>query len=355
MVLNQGLGCSVLLVAVGAACVAVMATNEPVAQELATLTEISRVPRMPTPLPALLVLNKSENVLAIVDPTTLEVVAKVGTGPIPHEVAASADGKLAVTTNYGAHQDGTSLSVIDLVGQTELHRVELGTLRGPHGIAFYDGKFWFTAEGSKEIARYDPATNKVDWVVEIGQERTHMVAIARDGRTIYTTNVSSDSVTVVDLKKGPPGADVSKTVIAVRKGPEGMDLSPDGKELWVANSHDGSVSIIDTATKKVTQTLDVKTRFSNRLKFTLDGKLALITDMGSGDLLVIDAATRKEVKRMHLGKSVEGVFIAPDGGRAFVAETGENQVAVLDLKTLEVVKTFTTGNQPDGMAWAEKK
>jgi YVTN family beta-propeller protein len=304
-----------------------------------------------TPSPALLVLNKSENALAIVDPTTLKVVAKVPTGPVPHEVVASADGKLAFVSNYGPHQDGTSLSVIDLAAKTELYRVDLGALRGPHGIVFFDGKVWFTVEGSKMIARYDPATNKIDWTQETGQNRTHMLLIAKDGRTIYTANVESNSISVLD--KSADGKNWSITNIAVGKGPEGMDLSPNGKELWAANSHDGTVSIIETTTKKVTQTIDVQTKFSNRVKFTLDGKLVLITDMGSGDLLLMDAASRKEVKRLHLGKSVEGVFIAPDGQRAFAAVSSDNKLAVLDLKSLTVTTTFTTGEGPDGMAWAK--
>lgn len=342
MSVGQGMGCAVVLVAlVGVTGLAM--TNPSQTTEQAARTT--------TPSPALLVLNKEENELAIVDPATLTVVAKVATGPVPHEVAASADGKLAFVTNYGAHQDGTTLSVIDLKAQKELHRVDLTPLRGPHGIIFFDGQAWFTVEGSKKIARYNPKTDKVDWTQDIGQERTHMLVVSPDERTIYTTNVNSDSVTAVE--KDAPGAGWSNKVIAVGKGPEGEDISPNGKELWVANSHDGTVSILDTATKEVKQTIDVKTKFSNRVKFTVDGKLVLITDMGSGNLLVMDAATRKEVKRMHLGKSVEGVFVAPDGGRVFVAETGDNQVALVDLKTLAVTKTFTTGQGPDGMAWAK--
>jgi YVTN family beta-propeller protein len=317
---------------------------------VATCSAQTSTSKPSTPSPALLVLNKSENALAIVDPKTLNVIAKVPTGPVPHEVAASLDGRLAFVTNYGPHQDGTSLSVIDLAAQSELHRVELGNLRGPHGIVFFDGKAWFTVEGSKAIARYDPATNKIDWTQDIGQNRTHMLLIASDGRTIYTANVQSNSISV--LAKAAEGAPWSITNVAVGNGPEGMDLSPNGKELWAANSHDGTLSIIDTATRKVTQTIDVKTKFSNRVKFTLDGKLVLITDMGSGDLLVVDAATRNEVKRLHLGKSVEGILLTPDGTRAIAAVSSDNKLAVLDLKTLTVITTFTTGQDPDGMAWA---
>jgi len=302
-----------------------------------------------TPTPALVVLNKDASELAVVDPQTLKVVARVPTGPIPHELAASADGKLAVATNYGEHQNGAALSVIDLNAQKEIHRVELKDLIGPHGITFFDGKFWFTAEGSKRIARYDPATNQVDWTHEIGQNRTHMLVIARDGRTIYTSNVNSDSVTAVEANPGK--TQWTNTVIPVGKGPEGIDLSPDGREVWAANSGDGTVSIIDTASKKVTQTFNVGTRHSNRVKFTPDGQHALISDLGSGDLVIIDVPARKEAKRLHLGTSTEGILIIPDGSRAFVAVSGENKVAIIDLKNFTVVTTFETGKDPDGMAW----
>jgi YVTN family beta-propeller protein len=304
-----------------------------------------------TPAPALVVLNKDDSQLAIFDPQTFQVVARVPTGPIPHEVAVSSDGKLAVSTNYGEHQNGTTLSVIDLDAQKEIHRFELPDLIGPHGIEFFKGKFWFTAEGSKKIAHYDPATNKVDWTHEIGQDRTHMLVIARDGRTIYTSNVSSNSVTAVEANFDK--SQWTNTVIPVGKGPEGIDISPDGREVWAANSGDGTVSVIDTATKKVIASFNVGTKHSNRVKFTPHGKFALISDLGSGDLVVIDVAARKESKRLHLGKSSEGILIVPDGSKAFVAVSGDNKVAVIDLKNFAVITTFETGKDPDGMAWRQ--
>src|SRR5581483_8708460 len=61
-----------------------------------------------TPHPALLVLNKAEATLAIVDPAAMKVIGKVPTGTGPHEVAVSADGKLAFVANYGAQQPGNT-------------------------------------------------------------------------------------------------------------------------------------------------------------------------------------------------------------------------------------------------------
>jgi YVTN family beta-propeller protein len=168
---------------------------------------------------------------------------------------------------------------------------------------------------------------------------------------MYVSNIDSDTVAIEEMKKKP--TQWAATIVKVGKGPEGIDLSPDGMEVWAANSGDGTVSIIDTGTRKVTQTVDVKTKHSNRLKFTPNGKLVLISDLETGDLVVLEAGPRKEVKRIHLGKSAEGILVQPDGSRAFVAVSGDDKVAVVDLKTLEVKGTFETGKEPDGMAWAE--
>jgi YVTN family beta-propeller protein len=302
-----------------------------------------------TPRPALVVLNKDASELAIVDPETWKVVGRVPTGKTPHEVAVSDDGKIALATNYGDQRDGTTLSVIDLDAQKEMHRVELEELRGPHGVMFLGGKFYFTAEGSNSIARYDTATNKVDWRASTGQEGTHMLVATPDGATIFTANIRSNSVSCIRVNSKTGTYKISQ--VAVGKGPEGIDISPDGGEVWAANSGDGTVSIIDTGSCRVIGAVDVKTKRSNRVRFTKDGKLVLISDLGAGEVVVVDAAARKEVKRVKLGSSVEGILMLPDGARAIVAVSGDNHLAVLDLKTFEPVSTFETGKDPDGMGW----
>ncbi len=302
-----------------------------------------------TPSPALLVLNK-EGTLAIVDPASRKVVASVRTGDMPHEAAASTDGKLAFVSNYGGgNTPGRTISVIDLVAQKEIHRVDLGVLRSPHGLAFAGGKLYFTAEANKIIGTYDPATNQVDWLQGTGQNTTHMIEVSQDLNQIYTANIGSDTISLFE-RTGTQSW--TQTVIPVGKGPEGFDVSPDGKEIWAAHSRDGGVSVIDIATKRVTHTFSVQTKRSNRLRFTPDGRLVLITDLDSGDLLVLERATRKELKRIPLGRQPAGILIEPDGSRAYVAVTGDNNVAVINLKTLDLEARIQTGTGPDGMAWA---
>src|SRR4051812_3275689 len=232
-----------------------------------------------TPRQSLLALSKTDHTLAIVDPATLKVLARIPVGSDPHEVIASSDGKTAYVTIYG----GGSLheiNVIDLMAQKPLTNIDTRPLFGPHGLTFVNGKAWFTAEGSKAIGRYDPATGKLDWSMGTGQDRTHMIYVTADGKKIYTTNVSSGTVSILadtliePGKSAPPGAkprhEWSQIVVPTARGSEGFDVSIDGSELWTASSEDGTISVIDLRTKKLATKIDAKVLGANRLKFTPD-------------------------------------------------------------------------------------
>jgi YVTN family beta-propeller protein len=341
----------------------------------------------PTPPQSLLVLSKHDHTLSIVDPATLKIVARAPVGEDPHEVVASSDGKTAYVSIYGGGRFH-SLSVIDLIAQKPLPDIDTGALNGPHGLTFIGGKVWFTAEGAKVIASYDPASAKIDWVMGTGQNRTHMLYVTTDQKTIYTTNVSSATVSILEKKAmppmgpppgmqdgpggpqpgapngpppsgggpggqgGPPRMDWTQTVVPVGPGDEGFDVSPDGRELWTANAQDGTVSVVDIPGKKVATTIPAKVFGANRLKFTPDGKHVLISSLGGSDLVIYNAATRTEFKRVKIGHGAAGIQMQPDGFRAFIACTPDNYVVVLDLKTLEVTGHIDAGGEPDGLAWA---
>jgi YVTN family beta-propeller protein len=329
-----------------------------------------------TPSVSLLALSKAEQTLSIIDPTTLTVLARVPAGPDPHEVIASDDGKFAYISNYGGYN---TITVVDLVAQKKLSVIDLGALRSPHGLAFSqrcsrcgaDGgaKLWFTAEAAKAIGRYNPATQKIDLILGTGQDRTHMIyfipGVGGVDR-IITTNVTSATVSVIedsfppDLPPPPGGPSDHRvrwpqTEIPVGQGSEGFDVSPDRKEIWVANAQDGTISVIDLAAKKVIQTLNVNVRGANRLKFTPDGKLVFVSTLGAPDLVVLDATTRKEVKRVPIGHGAAGILMQPDGQRAYVSCTPDDYIVVIDLKSLTVTGKITAGKNPDGLAWAVLK
>jgi YVTN family beta-propeller protein len=300
----------------------------------------------------LVVLNKEDATLVTVDPASGKILGRVVTGEGPHEVAVSDDGRTAFVANYGTGPaPGSTISIIDLTAHKEIKRVDVTPLRRPHGITFADGHVYFTAEANRLVARYDPASDKLDWLLGTGQTGTHMVQVDRDGARLYTANIGSNTMSIFERGQNPMAW--NHTVVPVGRGPEGFDVSPDRRELWAAHSQDGGVSVIDLATKSVTATIDLATKRSNRLKFTRDGKLVLVSDLDAGELVVVDASTRKERKRIALGRMPEGILIPPSGTTAFVAVAGDGQVAVVDVNTLEGARRIDTGRGPDGMAWAQ--
>ena len=324
---------------------------------LAIASGIVVVSGQTTPSTVLLSLAKTDRTVSVVDPATLKVLARMPSGPDPHEVIADADGKLAYISNYGGPGGAyNTISVVDLREYKALDPIDLGVLRGAHGLAFAGGKPWFTAETNKVIGRYDPATKRVDWVLGTGQNRTHMIFVSADLKRIVTSNVTSATISIIDRIRrqgpvGPPLDDWDQTVVPVGRGSEGFDISPDGKQIWTANAQDGTISVIDAAGKKVIGTLNANVRSANRLKFTPDGSRVLVSMLGGPDLVVLDAKTRREVKRLRIGHGAAGIQMQPDGSRAYVSCTPDNYVAVIDLKTLEVAGRIDTGRQPDGLAW----
>ena len=298
----------------------------------------------------LLVLLRDASALAIVDPASRTVLARVPTGRDPHEVTASADGRLAFVASM---VDG--ISVIDIAAQKEIRRVDPGPGSRTHDVLFAGGKVYFTIEGYKSIGRYDPSTDEIDWTLGIGQDGTHLLVLNRETNTLFMPNTRSNTVTMAEnIMAGP--SESKLTVIPIPgELPEGIDLSPDGREVWTATRNDGGVSIIDVASRTVVQTLNLGMKDANRLKFTPDGRV-LIIDGEAASLVVLDAASREEIKRVTLGPVDTGdgaVLVSPDGTRAYLGLRAADRVAVLDLTTLKVTHEMPMGDGagPGCMYW----
>jgi YVTN family beta-propeller protein len=318
----------------------------------------------------LIVLNKSDNTVSLIDARSGEAQAVLATGAGPHEVAVSPDGTLAVVVNYGHDTGGNTLTLIDLVGREVAGEIVLEGYTRPHGIQFIGetGRMLITSEARRALIEVDLAAGKVVRAIDTGADGSHMLTVAPDGKRAYVANIGSGSVSVIDLVAGtlldqiPTGAQC-----------EGIDVTPDGKEVWATNRGANTVSIIDTATLQVVAQLE-SSAFPIRVKVTPDGKRALVSCALASEICVYDTATRELVHTIKMAyEPVEGsekrlfgqafansptpvgILISPDGSRAYVANTNSNLVALVDLATMTVVGTIATGNEPDGLGWAGRQ
>jgi YVTN family beta-propeller protein len=300
----------------------------------------------------LLVLLRNASALAIVDPASGKELGRVPVGRDPHEVAVTPDGSTAFVAS-----PGVGISMIDVRAMKELRRIDTGAGSAPHDVLYAGGKLYFTAEGYKTIGRYDPATNKVEWMLGIGQDGTHLMVLSKDQQTMWVPNRGSNSISAIDGVMGGPPRFKTMAIPVPGLTPEGLDLSPDGRELWTVTRGDGSVSIIDTTTRRVTQSFSLKLTDANRVKFTPDGSKVIVLDGGTGTLIVLDAASRKEIKRLKVADRDTGdggVFVMPDGSRAYLGLRDDHSVVAVNLKTLEVESRWAMGadSGPGCINWA---
>lgn len=294
--------------------------------------------------PLLAVANKHDDTLTFINIGTLEMVETISTGPNPHEMVITPDQRVMYLSNYAP--PGGTISVIDLVRRKHVKQIPTGEYTRIHGAAMApDGKFaYFTAGQTGYVVEVETSAHEVTRGIPTCGKISHMVYVSPDGKRLYTANITSENVSVLDRVSG-----ALITRIPCGKGVEGMAFTPDEKHLWAANQTGGSITIIDVATHKPIETFSCP-GMPVRIHFSDDGTRAYIPSWTEeGVLIVMDVAARKEIKRIPVGSFAIGIELSPDGKRAFVGCEHEDGLHVVNTETLTVEKIIHTGNGPDPM------
>jgi YVTN family beta-propeller protein len=291
----------------------------------------------------LLVTNKSGNTVSFIDPATGQELNRLETGPNPHEVAVTPDGRLAFVANYGSN----SLTVLDVRQQMVVGTVDLGEHTRPHGLVVsQDGaSVWVTTEGSKHLVEVDVGSLSVKRAVRTGQEVTHMVALAEGRGKAYTANIGSGTVTAIDIRSGE-----LIRHIETGEGAEGIAVTTDEEYLLVTNRTAGTFTVVDIATDEIVRSVEVG-GFPIRVEVTPDGRRALVSQYRARAVIEIELDGWRVARTLEIGSFPVGIEIRPDGKVAYVANTGDNMLTVIDLDGFDVMMTIAAGEEPDGMAW----
>lgn len=296
--------------------------------------------------PLVVAVCKGNGTVALLDPQSLEVAARIPTGEGPHEVCVA--GPHAYVGLYGiAGKPGHELAILSLEERKELRRVNLLPLRAPHGLITAGNFIYFSAEQSRAVGRYNPATHRVDWSMGTGQALTHMLVATPDHRKLYATNILDNTVSAIEITaaRGVPRL----TQIRTGERPEGIAITPDGREVWAGHNTDGQISIIDTATDQVKQTIPAS-KMAFRLAFTPDGKTCVVAGGTGQEVVLIDAATRVITARIPTPNAVpQGILLSPDGLWLYVA-TGP-ALLKLDIAQRKLAGECQPGPGVDGLAW----
>ena len=304
----------------------------------------------------LLVTNKGDRTLSIIDPATNKQIATVlEDGVTGHELAASPDGKRVFVPIFGDSgvgkpgTDGQLIRVIDVAEHKIVGTVDFGKGVRPHCPIFCEksGLLYVTTENEKSISIIDPATLKIVGSVPTGQEQSHMLAVTRDGKCGYTANVGPGTVSVLDL-----GARKLLKVIPICKMTQRISLSVDDKLAFTADQFEPRLAVIDTAKNEVTAHIALPD-IGYGTAPTPDGKSLVVALINLNEVAIVDLATMKVTTTIKVPKAPQAVLVRPDGAFAYVSCDASAQIAVIDLKAQKVSALIDAGKTVDGMAWAK--
>ncbi|NCI51844.1 hypothetical protein GWC95_18110 [Sediminibacterium roseum] len=303
----------------------------------------------------LLVGNKEDNTLSFIELKQYKVVATIPVGAGPHEVAVSPSGKMAAVANYGNRAGaGKSVSVIDVAGKEVVKTIDLGEYLRPHGMEFInEEELLVTSEANKVLLRVNIRSGAVSEVAKTDQLTTHMVTYSAADQRAYTSNINSGTVSVIDVKNN-----ALIRHIQLKPGVEGLHVSPDGKELWVANQKENTNTVIDTRTFETMHVFPAQP-VAYRVGFLPNGKYAAVSNGGAGNVSIYDVPAKKWIKDIDLvtepGKQPVpgGITASADSKWMFICTTGMNLVVVIDTKTWTVAQRIDTGRNPDGIYYSK--
>jgi len=303
----------------------------------------------------LLVANKGDNAMGIIDPVAARQVAEVAEGGVTgHEIITSPDGKLAYVPIYGDSgvgmpgTDGSNMVVIDLAARKVVGNLDFGKGVRPHCPKFgpHDGFLYVSTELDRSISVIDPATLKIVGSVPTGQEQSHMFAITRDGHRAYTANVGPGTVSVLDLQ-----ARKTIAIIPVSGQVQRISLSVDDKLVFTSDVTKPQLAVIDTATNKVKTWIPLP-GLGYGSDTTADGRWLLLALPLVHQLGVVDLHAMKVAHTIDLPARPQEVLISPDQKMAYVSCDQSGKVAAIRISDWTVTNLIDAGKGADGLAWA---
>ena len=323
-----------------------------------TVSSESPSPDSPSASGVLLVANKWDQTLGIVDPQAGRQVATVAEGGITgHEVIASPDGRIAYVPIYGNSgvgkpgTDGRNIDVIDITSRKVVGNIDFGHGVRPHCalIGPKDGLLYVTTEIDKSISVIDQRTLKIVGSIPTGQTESHMLAIAPDGKRGYTANVGPGTVSVLDMESRK-----TVTVIPVAGQIQRISVSIDGKLVFTSDQTKAQLAVIDASSNKIKTWIPLPGPGYGTAT-TPDGRWLVVAVPTAKKVAVVDLGAMKVAQVIDVPAAPQETLVRPDGQVAYVSCDVSGKIAVIRTSDWTVEKLIDAGPGADGLAWAGRK
>jgi DNA-binding beta-propeller fold protein YncE len=297
----------------------------------------------------IVVANSADSTASIIAAYSLRVLATLPTGPSPHEVTISSDGKTAFVANTGSTlPGGKSVTVINLSTLKVARTIDLPEC-SPHDLTVNRNTtlLWATCIPLRRgILEVNLKTNATLFY-PTGEDGGWMLEVSPDDKHIYVGNLEGGSVSIIER-----ATNTARTV-RLAAGQMIVEPSADGKEVWTSNFNNGEVTILDPASARVVGTVTQKIPGAARLRFLPDQRTLLV--VANKSISVVDRKSRQLNRTIPLEQDGKCIALSRDGRFAWVTNPDHNSITLVDLKAERVLNTIPVGNKPDGIAWSAIK
>jgi YVTN family beta-propeller protein len=306
--------------------------------------------------------NHTSNTVTVIDPMTYKVIATVPVGRGAQHVVPSYDLRtLWVNNNIGNSLTpidpltgafGTPVPVEDpynlyfspdgryaIVMAEGLKQI---TFRDPHTMALKktlqtscdgvnhadfspDGKFFIvTCEFSGDLIKVDTQTQEIIGTIHLPAAHPQHampqdIKIAPDGKTWYIADMQTSGLWILD------GDDFAQTprFLATGKGAHGLYVSRDSQVLYIANRGEGSISVLDFATRQLIAKWQIPGGGSPDMgNVSADGKVLWLSGRYNDEVYAIDTTDGHLIARIKVGREPHGLTVWPQPGRYSLGHTG---------------------------------
>ena len=202
-------------------------------------------------------------------------------------------------------------------------------------------------ESSNNVTVVDGDSFQVVATVDARNHATHDLAVSRDGRWLFATNLASGRLSAINTR-------TLETVASIATGDRAhvVTLTNDNRQAWVANIGENTISIVDTGTFRILGTIAVG-KGPTGLTFSRDGRFAYVSNQGDKTVEVIDTASHRVLKAIPVGTNPHFLVLGPDG-RIWGTNTGGTDIYVIDPATQDKVGSINVGPGPQQIAFGFK-
>lgn len=302
--------------------------------------------------------NEKDNTISVIDLSTMNVVKTVPTGQRPRGMALTSDGaRLLVCLGDSNRIDMYDTKTWTVTSSINTLDPEYAALRQPG-----DNPLYVSNENNALITVWDINTRKVLVQVPTGVEPEGM-AVSPDGQLIVNTTETTNMAQFFSYANGKNLAN-----ILVPPRPRWAAFADEGREVWVSSELGGAVTVIDTKTFKILDTIrfDVQGLRSSFIQpvginITNDNNLAFIALGPANRVAVVSVPQRKVLSYVSTSQEVYNATIkkyllvgqrpwhmafTPDEKFLLTANGLSNDVSVIRVADLRVVDTIPVGQQP---------